>query len=178
MEILDLTEAGARLVVANKRHARELARIMREADRKEVKASGGWAASEAVVRSSMNRSKECYAAFVGDDLLCVFGVTVYSQFQAVWMLTSKHVERHPKVFWRSSKIVIEYLRRKYPLMMNMIHGQYTSALRWAERLGFTLSPPEKFGVSGDLFCRATMVTQRVILSPSEYNSPLLEVPRV
>lgn len=163
METLDLSSEGVRLVRATKRHARELARVMRAKDMDEIRATGGFV-PEPAVRVSINRSVEAYAAYVGDDLVCVFGVNILNEMaQAPWMLSSVHVEKHAMTFWRCSKIVVSYFREKYPLMMNMIHGNYTEALRWVERLGFTLSPPEEFGVRGDLFCRATMATQKVVL---------------
>jgi len=161
--MLDLTPHGARLVLATKRHARELGRIMRAKDREEGRAAGNFT-PEASVRMSINNSCEAYAAYVGDYLLCVFGVGPMHgtpEITVAWIMTSVHVDRYPLTFYRCSKIVIEYLRGKYPIMVNMIHGQYTEALRWLERLGFKLGPPEPFGVRGDLHCRAMLVTNRI-----------------
>lgn len=162
METLDLTSYGARLVLATKRHARELARIMRKKDREECRATG--LGPEAGVRMSINNSVECYAAYVGDDLLCVFGVGPMHgapQITVAWAMTSVYVTKYPLTFYRCSKVVVEYLRGRYPIMVNMIHGQYTEALRWLPRLGFQIGPPEQFGMRGDLFCRALLVTNRI-----------------
>lgn len=162
MEILDLlTPEGVRLEHAGKRQARELARILRDTDRAEILASGGFYDGEAAIRMSINRSEEAYAAYVGSDLLCVFGVSVWDQVQVPWMLGSVHIARYGLTFWRCSKLIVNYLRGKYPLMINMAYGRQTATLSWLARLGFTLSPPEPYGPKGDLFCRATMVTQRL-----------------
>lgn len=148
---------------ATKRHARELARILRPQDLEETKASSGCPDAAIVIRASINRSMEAYAAYVGNDLVCVFGVTPLRQGAAPWMLSSIHVDKHAMTFWRCSKIAVKYFREFYPLLMNMVHCKYSQALRWVERLGFTLSPPEPFGPKKILFCRATMVTQGVTL---------------
>lgn len=164
MEILDLLKTeGARLEHAGKRHARELARIIRPQDLEEIRASGGFI-PEPAIRMSINRAEEAYAAYVGDDLMCVFGVGVLPQFQAVWMMGSTNIDKHPRVFWRCSKIVLEYLRGKYPVMVNMVHGQNATALRWLKKLGFSINLPEKWGKRGDLFCQVMLVTQRIDLS--------------
>lgn len=149
--------------MATKHHARALARIMRRKDREEVMSSGGLPPEQAV-RASINRSEESYAVYAGNDLLCVFGVTLLppqGKAQLPWALGSDLIDKHRRVFWKCSKVVIEHFRDKYPLMFNMIHGQNTPALRWLERLGFTLSPPERWGKNGDLFCRAMLVTQKI-----------------
>jgi len=133
-------------------------------DHDEIFATSGCPVPEAAVRFSVNRSEEAYAAYLGKDLLCVFGVTVHEQVQVPWLLGSIYIDRHPLIFWRCSKMVVSHLRGKYPLMANMVWGRYAQALRWVEGLGFTISPPEKWGWRGDLFCRATMVTQKIDLS--------------
>lgn len=173
METLSLESEGVRLEPAVKRHARELARILRVKDLDEIKATGG--RPEAGIRRSLNLSSEAYAVYKNKDLLCVFGVAELPQVQVMWMQSSVYVDKYQMTFWRCSKKVVTYLRGKYPLMMNMIHGKYTEAMRWAERLGFTISPPEKFGVRGDLFCRATMVTQPVSLALTSRDDSLMEL---
>jgi hypothetical protein len=155
---------GARLEVACKRHARELARVVRAKDLDEMRATGG-RDPEAVVRASINRSLESYAVYAGGDLLCVFGVRALDfSTHGVWVLTTIHVDRHSLTFWKCSKAVVSYLRDRYPLMWNMIHGKYSEALRWARRLGFVLGAPEPFGPRGDLFCPAALETRRVELT--------------
>ena len=157
--------AGVRLERAGKRHARELARIMREDDKIEVKASGGLDPEKAV-RASINRSAEAWAVYTTDasnKLLVVFGVAVFdSGWQAPWALSSIHAPKHPVTYWRASKAIVPLLRDRYPKMVQMIHARYTPALRWAERLGFRVEPPVRFGAENTLFCRVSMETPRLI----------------
>lgn len=149
--------------MAQKRHARELARCMRAKDKAEIKSSGNFA-PEPCVRMAVNKSVESYAAYVDDELLGVFGVQLQREVQIIWFMSGEAVAKYPMTFYRASKLVVSYLRGRYPLMMNMIHCAYPEAVRWVERLGFTLSPPEPFGARKDLFVRATMSTQPLVLA--------------
>jgi hypothetical protein len=156
------TFENVRFEPAGKRHARELSRIMRASDRAEIFSSGGFKDAGVATRLSINRSTEAWAAYVGDHLLCVFGVTVLKDLDVVWALTSDHVDQHPLSYWRASKYVVEYLRNKYALMVNMIHCGYPQAVRWASRLGFKVAPPEPFGTKNELFVRVMLATPRLI----------------
>lgn len=162
MATLDLAAYGVTLEPATKRHARELARIMRPKDRDECAAGG--ILPEAAIRMSINNSRESYAAYARGKLLAVFGVgpmTVAPEITVVWAMTSTHVDTHPLTFWRSSKVAVSYFRDRYSLMVNMVHGKYGKAFNWLNRLGFQLSPPERFGARGDLFCKAILHTPRI-----------------
>lgn len=162
MATLDLAAHGAVLEPATKRHARELARIMRAKDRDECSAGG--LLPEAAIRMSINNSKESYAAYARGHLLAVFGVGplhAAPEITVVWAMTSINVDSHPLTFWRCSKVVVSYFRDRYPLMVNMVHGQYSEAFNWLGRLGFQISPPERFGARGDLFCKAILHTPRI-----------------
>ena len=163
MATLRLADTGVTLVVATRAHARELGRVMRDKDRAEIMASGNWTVPEKCVRANMNRSIDCYAAYAGKDLLAVFGVIPFDSkgYRCPWALTTVHVERHPFAYWKASKLIVAFLRSQHEVMLQMIHGQYTQALRWVERLGFKLHPPEKFGPYGDLFCPALLITRQV-----------------
>lgn len=160
--------AGVRVVPAGKGHARELGRSMKTEDRQEILASGGWSVPERAVRAAINRSVEAWAAYVGEDLVAVFGVTLGTQpgWVIPWMMTSEKAALHPLTVWRASRPLFDHLRSKYPNMVQMVHARYVSAVRWVERLGFKIDHPEPFGVEGALFCRVVVET------------PSLEVARV
>lgn len=155
--------AGLKLEHATKRHAREMARIVRPEDAKEMWASGKLLPEQGV-RASINRATEAWAAYVGPDLLAVFGVTDYQNgWAAPWVISSIHVNRYPLTYFRASKVVIDHYRSQYPQMVQMISAEYHGALRWVERLGFRLRDPEPFGWRGALFCRVEMLTPKLIL---------------
>lgn len=121
-------------------------------------------APEAAIRMSLNNSIEAYAAYVKDDLLAIFGVGPLNglpEVKVVWALTSVHVDKHALTFGLGSKTVLNYLRGKYPLMVNMIYSKSTQTIGWLQRLGFTVTPPEHFGPHGALFCKAIMHTPKI-----------------
>jgi hypothetical protein len=168
LEILDLLEKeGVRLVPASKHHARMMNELMGQKGREEIKASGGFVNPEPAVRMSINHSEESWAAFTDtNSLLAIFGVQLLGprgELQVPWALTTVNVEKHAMTCWRASKIIVSYLRGKYPYMTNMVHGQYREALSWVKHLGFEIGPLEPYGPAGAGFCRATLVTQKVVL---------------
>lgn len=165
METLDLSGCGVRLVPATKLHARELGRTMRAADRDEILASGAWSSPERCVRANINRSIKAWAAYAGDDLLCVFGVASHHEPGVFlpWALTAEPVHRHRLAFYKASKIFISWLRGKCRCLFQMVHGKYTASLGWLAKLGFEIYPPEKFGARGDLFCPVILITHSVVL---------------
>ena len=156
-------QAGVRLEVATKRHARELARSMRGEDKLEIWCSGH-IMPEQGVRASINRSCEAWAVrALNGDLLCVFGVCVGQEgWQAPWLLSSTHVDRHRLAFWKASKQILGHLRSKYPLMVQMVHARYIQAIAWVRRLGFSVDAPEQWGAENTLFCKIVLSTSRLI----------------
>lgn len=158
--MFDLSSEGVVVLAAGKREARLMSKLIRKEDAVEIKASGNFYA-ETATRCSINRSVEAWGAYKDGKLLAVFGIAVQSNLQVPWILSTVHVDEFPLTYWRCCKKVVSAWRDRYPLMMNMVHGRYTRALRWVERLGFVLSPPEKWGTHGDLFCQATMHTQKI-----------------
>jgi len=158
--------AGVLLVPAqSKRHARELGRIMRAADRTEILASGGMEPHKAV-RASINHQygAEAWAGYVGGDLLAVFGVVDFpTGWAAPWLMSSIYVDRYPLTFWRASRVIVADIRERYPKMVQMVYAGYGNALRWAGRLGFKVEEPVRFGKENTLFCRISMETPKLIL---------------
>jgi hypothetical protein len=141
-----------------------MGRIMRQKDRIEIRASGNFEPEKAV-RASINRSSEAWALYAGDYLLGVFGVSKPPGVEWVvpWAMTSAHVNQFPLTFYRTSKEWTARWQTKYPYMVQMVHGAYTEALSWLKRLGFKIEAPEVYGKRGELFCRVTLVTPRLIL---------------
>lgn len=153
--------AEIRIEYATKHHARELGRIMRSADRLEIRASGNFD-PEKGVRASINRACEAYALYVGDDLLAVFGVTdTKNGWFVPWALTSTHVDRYPKAFFAVSRRAVACFQVRYTSMVQMVHARYSQSIGWLENLGFQIEAPVKFGVSNELFCRVSMHTPKL-----------------
>ena len=149
-------------VPATKYHARELGRTMRPEDAREVWASGHMMPEQAV-RASINRTPGARAAYCVGGLLAVYGVTLLPTGWAVpWVLTTTTVERYPLEFWQASKAALREFRDQYPQMVQMVHAHYDASLRWLCRLGFTIEMPEPFGVAGEMFCRVSLLTPKIV----------------
>lgn len=145
MQILPATEA----------HCLALAERMRPADAREVMRSGGNTPVDAVVLS-MQASQEAWAALEDGAVLAVFGVVPLAGVGVCWSLTSTEVDARPLTFWRASKEVIRDLRTRWPHLFNFIDADYDAAIRWARRLGFSVSEPVPFGVAQLPFCRVEL----------------------
>lgn len=134
-----------RYVHMTRTHAREIGRSMRPADAAEVLASGGYL-PEAAARRSLNLSHAAWAAYLGDELLAVFGVIPTEGGGGIgWLLSTTAVDRHPLTFWRESKKVLAVLRDHYPFLKNMVDARYTQAVSWLRRLGFDVGQAVPFG---------------------------------
>lgn len=150
--------AELRFEPATLAHAVELAPRLRAADAAEVLASGGYDPLSALIES-VEASDGAWAAFFGEELGCLFGVSrgPFLSFRAYpWLLTSDVVERHPKVFLRACKIVLAGWVERYGTLEQAVDARYRVALRWAAHLGFEVDPPLPFGVAGLPFCRITL----------------------
>lgn len=120
---------------------------MRQADKDEVLASGGFRPAQAL-RACLRRSEVARTVFVGDEALAMFGVIAGDPVSTPWLLTTTAVDRYPMAFWRASKLVVPELRALYPLMAQAIDVRYTRAVSWARRLGFAVGEPVAYGMAG------------------------------
>ena len=131
-----------------------LAAGMRAEDAAEVRAAHGLDPLE-VLRRSVDASPRVWAAELGGELACIFGVEFVrrrsmldEQHQVVWMLTGPAVARHPVAFVRASWRVMAKLLELFPVLANMVDARYAAALRWAKHLGAEIQPAQPWGVAG------------------------------
>lgn len=143
------------LVIARPDHVPLVAARMREADRAEVRASGGYGPEEAL-RTSLEQSEFARTVFVGKEAMAMFGIVMVGEWAVPWLLTTDVVCRYPLTFWNASKVIFRELRDAYPAMVQFIDARHVSALSWARRLGFTVREPEPFGIEGRAFCPITI----------------------
>ena len=136
---------------------------MRAKDREEIVASGNFHEPEKGVRASINAAIESYAVYIDGDLVAVYGVSRLPDGWFIpWALTSDHVFKHQRAFYRESKRILAELREKYRHMIQMVHWKYRESLSWLARLGFTVEPPIRWGANQELFCRVTLTTPKLI----------------
>lgn len=150
------------IVPATEAHAVALAARMRAGDRAEVLASSGSGPLEALVGSvrwSRSHGGEAWAGLIDGEVAAMFGVgrrSLLSPVAIPWLLTGDLVDRHPVLFFRASREVVDLWLRHFAELEQAVDARYTQALRWARRLGFTVEAPLPFGPRCAPFCRITL----------------------
>lgn len=142
-----------RIEPATHAHAEMLAPLVRQVEVEEVAAVDGASPLAALVYG-VERSDPAYTAFMGEDIAAMWGVVPegYSVLRgrvgAAWLLTAPIIERFPVLFMRGCRAEIPKLCALYGSLHNAIDVRHSQAIRWAERLGFRLDPPEPYGHAG------------------------------
>lgn len=122
----------------------QIAPKLRQADKQEVWASGGYSPEEAL-RVSYRASEPCYA-FVGPKgLQALFGVapTVLGNSSggtigAIWLLGTDAIDTNPITFLRWSRNFLPFLIQPYDMVCNLVHAKNTLHIKWLRWLGFSV----------------------------------------
>lgn len=130
---------------------------MRACDVAEVRACGHEPA-EAAQRSTAH-SLLCWSAFAGDQLVCIFGaspVSIVSGIGSPWMLGTPALDRHSRVLVRVTPGYIAQMLKAFPHLVNFVHADNKTSMRWLKRLGFSFHEAQPFGALGESFHRFEM----------------------
>lgn len=139
------------IVPATVAHAEALARTLRRGDFDEGLALGLDPYAAAV--SSVVDSKVAYAALFDEKVAACAGVVDLGRRTGqVWMLSSTVVDRHPRAFLKTSRLVLERLMEDFDVLSNVIDSRYEAALRWARWLGLEVGEPRPIGPFNVPFC--------------------------
>lgn len=139
-----------RIEAATIEHAEELAYCMRWADREEIWAAAHEEPLQAIVQS-MAASRDPMTGFVGDHLVCMFGVgspMICSTVGVPWMLATDELEQCPRLFLRKSRKAVAEMMNGYQLLRNYVDARNVAAVRWLRWCGFEIAPPESYGMDG------------------------------
>ena len=134
-----------------------LAAGMRACDVREVRACGHEPLEAA--RRSVANSMLCWSAFEGDALICILGcapISLVSGIGSPWMLATPLLDAHSRVLVRLTPRYIGTMLKAFPHLVNHVHAENTTSVRWLRRLGFTLSEAAPFGALGEAFHRFEM----------------------
>lgn len=113
---------------------RELARTMRQEDRREA-ASCGYGAEEAV-RGSVNVSEVSYCGVRNGKVVFIGGVQEISKaLGSVWLLSSEEVENCKVEYLETCQALMREVLRRWPVLQAQIDARYTRACKWFEALG-------------------------------------------
>lgn len=116
----------------------ELAPKLREADAREVFASGGFTPLEALTQS-FELSEETNAIIHDDEVIGLFGCgsCEYTGGGVPWMLGSDKIVDIPTAVLRVSHRWIKEKQEEYPILYNYVAAENTVAVDWLRFLGFT-----------------------------------------
>lgn len=124
---------------ARKKDCKQLARVMREADAKEVKASHGHTPYEALL-NSYKQSYTCSSWVFNGQVIAMCGVAKMDKHTgSPWLLGSDELVKTPRVTFallRESTKWIERKQKNHPLMLNYVHAENEASLKWLKHLGF------------------------------------------
>jgi len=132
----------------------ELVVKMRQADIDELDAMG---IEDFVgeVQASVDRSVFSYAFLIGGELACIIGVVpamgLMGGYGIPWMLGTDVVTRNQRVLMRTCRPYIQKMLRAYPVLFNYVHAENHRAIRWLQRVGFSLQLAEPYGPKGAPF---------------------------
>lgn len=128
-------------------HAFRMAPNMRRSDVDEI-----WAAAYRLPLESLEHgiacSSEAWAALVGDEVACIFGVapaSILASEGCPWMLGTPLIERHALPFLRRCRPVVDHWAEVYGHLANHVDARNTKAIRWLRWLGFVIHEAEPLG---------------------------------
>lgn len=110
------------------------------------------------MRSVMN-SVLCWTGEADGEVAAIMGVaplSVMSGIGSPWMMGTPLLDRHSRVLVRMTPSYIARMLRAFPHLVNFVHADNTTSVRWLRRLGFTMHAPEPYGQAGELFHKFEM----------------------
>lgn len=146
------------IVPARTEHVAPLVCALRDADRREIWASGRHTPYEALT-DGLRRSSLCWSGLVDGAPVCLFGVaplTLLSGTGVPWMLGTDAIETHARAFLRRNRAMVAMMKAPYRRLENAVDARNTLSIRWLGWLGFTIDEPRPLGVDGEMFRRFWM----------------------
>ena len=113
---------------------------LRPIDRLELDCMRTGPAHEDLLRMA-SLSRRASAAYIGDDLVCIFGVkavTALSDVGCPWALVTRAVDRADvrRAFAAGSAPVVEWMGQDFRRLWNLVAEENLTARRWLDWLGF------------------------------------------
>ncbi len=130
-----------------------MAQDMRKSDVIEVMASHGHTPLEALMYS-FTESEYVTMAISDGVPFVMFGVSVSNFITGLghpWLLSSNELFNHKEYFLKGGHGVIADMVAACPRLVNYVHHENKTSIKWLKSLGFTIEKPEPYGVKGDPF---------------------------
>lgn len=135
-----------------------LAQNLREADRAEIRAYGHTDVLKQLTRSAAH-SMLCWTAFIDGEVAAVLGVAPMSVMAGIgspWMMGTPVLDAHSRVLVRETPRYIDQMLVAFPHLVNYVHAENTTSIRWLRRLGFFVDTPQLYGPLDAPFCKFEM----------------------
>jgi hypothetical protein len=132
---------------------------MRASDTAEVAACGLTSAQAAQI--GVTRSVLCWSAFADGELGCIIGcapLSVLGGLGSPWMLGTPVLDKHSRVLVRRTPRYIAEMLKAFPHLVNHVHADNKTSVRWLRQVGFSIGKAEPFGTLGEPFHRFEMRT--------------------
>lgn len=126
---------------------------LRPADRAECEAYGRDDIRASII-ASVARSLLCWTGFIDGELAAILGcspVSVMGGVGSPWMLGTPALDQHSRILVRATPRYIARMSGAFPHLINFVHAENTTSVRWLRRLGFTIHPAVPFGARGEPF---------------------------
>jgi ribosomal protein S18 acetylase RimI-like enzyme len=118
---------------------------LRLVDYDEVRAASGPSVASALV-SGFEFSDECWAARSEEGkLLAVWGIVPSSEGGIIWLLGTDELDRHRGALFRLAREYVAKMLSTYGRLYNYVDARNAKAIRWLNRLGFTIHLAEPRG---------------------------------
>lgn len=136
----------------------DLANNLRVADRAEMAAYGHTEPIGALTRSAVS-SMMCWSAFIDGELAAILGcapINIIGGVGSPWMMGTPVLDRHQRILVRHTPGYIARMLAVFPHLVNFVHTENTTSVRWLRRLGFTLHEAAPYGALGAPFHKFEM----------------------
>jgi hypothetical protein len=143
---------------ATQEDLKEVIANIREADKEEIESASGLSYEKTLERI-LDTCDDCWAGFADGDLIAIFGVHVKSSLSGYgipWMISTKKIEKHGKLFLRYCRPVFKRMCVNINYLCNYVHDRNDVAKAWLDWLGFELKEPRPYGSKGELFRKFVM----------------------
>lgn len=130
---------------------------LRQADRQEIRASHNINPDRAL-ELSFQSSERAYVGLLEGLPMIAFGVvrpSLLSRIGVIWMLSTPEIEANLSRFSLGKRCIryVADLLRDFDEIGNYIDIRNKISLKWLQWIGFTIEPPEPYGIYNMLFSK-------------------------
>jgi len=126
---------------------------LKEDDVKEVYYSNGLSADNALPESIKNTLMG-YTVLIDEKPEICFGInppSLMGNDAIIWMLSSERIHDIDIRVVRHSRGIMDYFLSYYNKLINFVHVDNKSSIRWLKAIGAKFSEPEVYGLKQELF---------------------------